>query len=44
MIIDAGHYGLEYVFMDQVEAYLKERLGEEMEVLRMPIAFPSVVM
>ena len=44
MIIDAGHYGLEYVFMDQLEAYLKERLGGEMEVLRMPIAFPSVVM
>ena len=43
MIIDAGHYGLEHVFMDQAEAFLKERLGEEAEILRMPVAFPSVV-
>ncbi len=43
MIIDAGHYGLEHVFMDQVEVYLKERLGEEVEILHMPLAFPSVV-
>ena len=44
MIIDAGHYGLEHVFLEHVETYLKERLGEEIEILRMPIAFPSVVM
>ena len=44
MIIDAGHYGLEHVFLEHVENYLKERLGEEIEILRMPIAFPSVVM
>ena len=43
MIIDAGHYGLEHVFLEHVEVYLKERLGEEIEILRMPIAFPSVV-
>ncbi len=43
MIIDAGHYGLEHVFMAQVEAYLGEHLGEEIEIVRMPVVFPSVV-
>lgn len=43
MIIDAGHYGLEHVFMAQAETFLKERLGEEVEILRMPVMFPSVV-
>lgn len=43
MIIDAGHYGLEHVFMDQVEVFLKERLEEDVEILRMPLVFPAVV-
>ena len=43
MIIDAGHYGLEHVFLDEVETYVKERLGEDVEVIRMPVTFPSVV-
>lgn len=43
MIIDAGHYGLEHVFMGHMETYLNERLGEEIEILQMPIAFPSIV-
>ena len=43
MIIDAGHYGLEHVFMEFMENYLKERVGEELEIIRMPIAFPAVV-
>jgi len=44
MIIDAGHYGLEHVFMDYMETYLKAQLGEEIEVVKMPVQFPAVVM
>lgn len=44
MIIDAGHYGLEHVFMEYMEAYLGEHLAEDIEIVRMPIEFPSVVM
>lgn len=43
MIIDAGHYGLEHVFMAQVEKFLSERVKEEIEMIRMPVEFPSVV-
>ena len=43
MIIDAGHYGLEHVFMDYMEGYLKEQLGEAVEIIRMPVLFPAVV-
>lgn len=44
MIIDAGHYGLEHVFMEFMENYIKERVGDEVEVIRMPLTFPAVVM
>ena len=43
MIIDAGHYGLEHVFMDYMEGYLKEQLGEAVEFIKMPVLFPAVV-
>lgn len=43
MIIDAGHYGLEHVFMEYMENYIKEQFGEKLEVIRMPITFPAVV-
>ncbi len=43
MIIDAGHYGLEHVFMEHIKNYINERVGEEVEVLCMPISFPAVV-
>ena len=44
MIIDAGHYGLEHVFMDYMEDYLKEQMGEQVTIMKMPICFPAVVM
>lgn len=44
MIVDAGHYGLEYVFMDYMENYLWEQLEGQVEVVKMPIRFPAVVM
>lgn len=43
MIVDAGHYGLEHVFMDYMESYLKERLGDGIEVEKMPVSFPAAV-
>lgn len=43
MIIDAGHYGLEHIFMEYVEQYLKERTGGQTELIRMPVRFPAVV-
>lgn len=43
MIIDAGHYGLEHVFMEYMEEYLKGRLTEDLEIIRMPVEFPAVV-
>ena len=43
MIIDAGHYGLEHVFMDHMETYLREHLNGETEIIKMAITFPAVV-
>lgn len=43
MIIDAGHYGLEHVFMDHMEQYLKERLDVSTHIIKMPVQFPAVV-
>lgn len=44
MIIDAGHYGLEYVFMEFMKEYLEQKLGGEAELVCMPIKFPAVVL
>ena len=43
MIIDAGHYGLEHIFMDHMEDYLKQRLGDQIQILKMPVHFPAAV-
>lgn len=43
MIIDAGHYGLEHVFMGYMEEYLKEKLGNQVEIVTMPVSFPAAV-
>ena len=44
MIIDAGHYGLEHIFMDFMEGFLKEKLPDDMEIEKMPVKFPAVVL
>ena len=44
MIIDAGHYGLEHIFMDFMEGYLKDKLPEEIVIEKMPVKFPAVVL
>ena len=43
MVIDAGHYGLEYVFMDFMEQYLKERLSGNVQIEKMPVEFPAAL-
>ena len=43
MIIDAGHYGLEHIFMDFMEGFLKEKLPADIEVVKMAVKFPAVV-
>ncbi len=43
MIIDAGHYGLEHVFMEYMEEYLKNTLVSQVEITTMPISFPAAV-
>ena len=42
-IIDAGHYGLEHIFADFMEAFLKERLDDKMKIVKAREAAPYVV-
>lgn len=41
-IIDAGHYGTEYMFLGDMEQYLRERLGD-VDVAAEPVRFPCRV-
>lgn len=43
MILDAGHYGLEHIFMEYMEDYLKSCLPKEIQVEKMPVEFPAVI-
>ena len=38
-IIDAGHYGIEHIFIEDVKAYLEERL-KGVEVKAAPVRHP----
>ena len=42
-VIDAGHYGIEHIFMEFMEKYLRERLGEAIRILRAEAHFPNCV-
>ena len=44
MVIDAGHYGIEHIFMEYMENYLTERLGDRIRILKMPVRFPARVL
>lgn len=39
-IINAGHYGTEAIFMEDMEKLLEKRVSSEVEVLSMPVKFP----
>lgn len=43
-VIDAGHYGLEHIFMDFMETYLKENIKEGVQVIKAPTSFPAAVL
>ncbi len=42
-VIDAGHYGIEHIFMGFMEKYLTEKLGTEVEVRQAAEEFPNCV-
>ncbi len=42
-VIDAGHYGLEYLFLDFVEEYLKKEVGEAFEIRKAEVVFPETL-
>lgn len=43
-IIDAGHYGLEYIFIEFIQDYLKNRLDKNIEILTRPIGSPMKIL
>lgn len=42
-VIDAGHYGLEHIFMGFMETYLKEQFGADLTIILAAEAFPAGV-
>lgn len=40
-VIDAGHYGLEHIFMDFMQKYLKEQFGMRLTIIVAGEAFPA---
>ncbi len=43
-VMDAGHYGMEHIFMPYMEKFLRERLGTEVELIQAPPAWPAVLL
>lgn len=43
-VIDGGHYGLEHIFIDFMDTYIRERIGGDLEVLKVPVKFPASVL
>lgn len=42
-VVDAGHYGLEWIFIEFMERYLRERLPGEIEIRTAPFQIPGRV-
>lgn len=42
-IIDGGHYGLEHIFVDFMEAYLREEVSRELTIRKAPVSDPAKV-
>ena len=42
-ILDAGHYGTEWIFMDKLAQYLSEALPKDVRLVRAPLRFPGQV-
>lgn len=43
-VIDGGHYGLEHLFMDFMETYIREQVDRDLVVIKAPEAFPVTAM
>ena len=39
-VIDGGHYGLEHIFMDFMEGYIREHINAELTIKKAPVSFP----
>ena len=39
-IVDGGHYGLEHIFMDFMESYIKEKIDSQLTIIKAPPAYP----
>lgn len=39
-VIDGGHYGLEHIFMDFMEGYIREHINSGLEIIKVPAACP----
>ena len=39
-VIDGGHYGLEYIFMDFMETYIRENVNSKLTIIKAPAAYP----
>ncbi len=42
-VIDAGHYGLEYLFLDFMENYLKQEVEEMLAIRKAEVVFPQTL-
>lgn len=42
-VIDAGHYGLEYLFLDFMEDYLKKEAGMALAIKKAEVVFPETL-
>lgn len=40
-VLDAGHYGLEHIFIDYMADYLEKECGGEFEISKMAVEFPA---
>ena len=43
-VIDAGHYGMEHIFIQYMAGYLKENLPSDVEVVTAPSAWPTFLL
>ena len=42
-IIDAGHYGLEHIFIGFMAEYCKDQIDSNAQIIQMPLKFPVQV-
>lgn len=43
LVIDAGHYGLEHIFMDYMESYIKNEIDHKLIIYKEEIVFPATI-